>query len=214
MFTLYQYLHCPFCVRADMVANYTGVPHKKVLLLNDDYETCHKLIGKKMVPILKLDDGRAMGESLDIVDKILSLAPADKQFQPAHQAEKITALLSEYSSDMNSLLFPRNILIDQPEFATAAARDYFQAKKEKVIAMTFTEAMSKTEQYIGRVNEMLSKLPQLKASSNLGMDDVLIFPFLRNLTMVKGLEWPQPVKQYVDDIAALTDIHLFWQQAV
>lgn len=214
MFTLYQYLHCPFCVRADMVANYTGVPHKKVLLLNDDYETCHKLIGKKMVPILKLDDGRAMGESLDIVDKILSLAPADKQFQPAHQAEKITALLSEYSSDMNSLLFPRNILIDQPEFATAAARDYFQAKKEKVIAMTFTEAMSKSGHFIDRINDMLSKLPPLKASASLGMDDVLIFPFLRNLTMVKDLEWPQPIKRYVDDMAALTDIHLYWQQAV
>ena len=80
--------------------------------------------------------------------------------------------------------------------------------------MTFTEAMSKTEHYIGRINDMLSKLPLLKASASLGMDDVLIFPFLRNLTMVKGLEWPQPVKQYVDDIAALTDIHLYWQQAV
>jgi len=32
--------------------------------------------------------------------------------------------------------------------------------------------------------------------------------------MVKGLQWPQPVEQYVDDIAALTDIHLYWQQAV
>ncbi|MDG6099417.1 glutaredoxin 2 [Alteromonas sp. ZYF713] len=214
MFTLYQYLHCPFCVRADMVANYTGVPHKKVLLLNDDDETCHKLIGKKMVPILQPDDGSAMGESLDIVDKILSLAPADKQLQPAQQAEKVSTLLSEYSSDMNGLLFPRNILIDQPEFATVSARDYFQAKKEKAIAMTFTEAMSKTDHYIGRVNEMLSKLPPLKASASLGMDDVLTFPFLRNLTMVKGLDWPQPVKQYVDDIAALTDIHLYWQQAV
>ena len=167
-----------------------------------------------MVPILQPENGSAMGESLDIVDKILSLAPADKQLQPAKQAESVTTLLSEYSSDMNGLLFPRNILIDQPEFATASARDYFQAKKEKVIAMTFTEAMSKTEHYIGRVNDMLSKLPPLKASSNLGMDDVLIFPFLRNLTMVKGLEWPQPLKQYVDDIAALTDIHLYWQQAV
>ena len=214
MFTLYQYLHCPFCVRADMVANYTGVPHKKVLLLNDDDETCHQLIGKKMVPILQPDNGSAMGESLDIVAKILSLAPADKQLQPAQQAEKVTALLSEYSSDMNGLLFPRNILIDQPEFATAAARDYFQAKKEKVIAMTFAEAMSQSEHYIARVNEMLSKLPPLKASASLGMDDVLTFPFLRNLTMVKGLQWPQPVEQYVDDIAALTDIHLYWQQAV
>ena len=214
MFTLYQYLHCPFCVRADMVANYTGVPHKKVLLINDDDETCHHLIGKKMVPILHLDDGSAMGESLDIVDKILSLSPADKQLQPAQQAEKVTALLSEYSSDMNGLLFPRNILIDQPEFASASARDSFQSKKEKVIAKTFAEAMLLSEHYIARVNDMLSKLPPLKASASLSMDDVLIFPFLRNLTMVKGLEWPQPVKQYVNDIAALTDIHLYWQQAV
>ena len=48
-----------------------------------------------MVPILQPDDGTAMGESLDIVDKILSLAPADKQLQPAQQAEKVTTVLSK-----------------------------------------------------------------------------------------------------------------------
>ena len=214
MITLYQYLHCPFCVRADMIANSTGVPHKNVLLLNDDDATCHQLIGKKMVPILQLDDGSAMGESLDIVDKILSLAPPDKQLQASHQADEVTTLLSEYSSDMNALLFPRNVRIEQPEFKTASARAYFQAKKEKVIAMTFAEAMECSEQAIDRVNDMLSKLPPLPATTRLGMDDVLIFPFLRNLTMVKGLTWPEPVKHYVNEVAALTNIHLYWQQAV
>lgn len=214
MITLYQYLHCPYCVRADMVANYTGVPHKKVLLLNDDDETCHKLIGKKMVPILQLDDGSAMGESLDIVAKILTLAPPEKQLLPARQADGVTALYSEYSQDINSLVFPRDVLIEQPEFATQSARDYFQAKKEKVLGMTFDEAMANSTPHIDRINTMLAALPPLKASTQLGMDDVMIFPFLRNLTMVKGLTWPQPIRQYVDEIASLTRIHLFWQQAI
>ena len=34
MVTLYQYLHCPYCVRADMVANYLNIEHKKVFLHN------------------------------------------------------------------------------------------------------------------------------------------------------------------------------------
>merc|ERR1712000_301494 len=93
--TLHQYLHCPYCVRADMTANYLGIEHKKSYLLNDDEATCHKLIGAKMVPILEFDDGTAMGESLESV-----------------------------SFEINALLFPRNVMIEQPEFATEEAREY------------------------------------------------------------------------------------------
>jgi glutaredoxin 2 len=52
MTRIYLYDHCPFCVRATMVAAYKQVPFERVVLLNDDEKTCHDLIGKKMVPIL------------------------------------------------------------------------------------------------------------------------------------------------------------------
>lgn len=140
MFTLYQYLHCPYCVRADMVANYSGLPHKKVLLLNDDEKTCVDLVGVKMVPILQTEDGHAMGESLDIVAKILSMAPPEKQLLPKTTADQITGFISQFSSAINHLLFPRNVMIAQPEFETEGARAYFQKKKEKMLGVSFDDA--------------------------------------------------------------------------
>jgi glutaredoxin len=43
----HETLSCPFCVRADMVANYKQVEHEKVYLPNDDEATCFELIGAK-----------------------------------------------------------------------------------------------------------------------------------------------------------------------
>lgn len=218
MFTLYQYLHCPFCVRADMVANFTGVEHKKVFLLNDDDKTCHDLIGAKMVPIMQFEDGSAMGESLDIVEKILSLAPADKQLAAKLQADQVSAIIADANGAINQLLFPRNVMISQPEFETASARQYFQNKKEKMIGMSFDEAFAQSAEAIEQVNTMLAALPVLTLPSQrnqqLSWDDVFIFPVLRNLTMVKGLAWPPAVEEYVTEVAQLTQTHLFTEQAV
>ncbi|ENA36453.1 MULTISPECIES: hypothetical protein [Pseudomonas] len=44
---LSPYDHCPFCVRADMVANYKQVEREKIYLSNDDEATCFELIGAK-----------------------------------------------------------------------------------------------------------------------------------------------------------------------
>ncbi|SEQ20267.1 MULTISPECIES: glutathione S-transferase N-terminal domain-containing protein [Pseudomonas] len=63
---LSPYDYCPFCVRADMVANYKQVEREKIYLSNDDEATCFELIGAKKVPILQLNDGSRMGERLDI----------------------------------------------------------------------------------------------------------------------------------------------------
>ncbi len=218
MFTLYQYLHCPFCLRADMVANYSGLSHKKVYLLNDDDQTCHRLIGVKMVPILQRADGSAMGESLDIVKALLAMAPANKQLLKEHYADSATALLAEYSEVINKLVFPRNIMIEQPEFATDSAKAYFQAKKEKFIGMSFASAYSKSAELIAKANTMLQqlKVPELPSerANQLSWDDVLIYPALRNLTMVKGLDWPTPVNRYIQEVATLTNTHLYTAQAV
>ncbi|HBY37788.1 MAG: glutaredoxin 2 [Pseudomonadota bacterium] len=218
MFTLYQYLHCPYCVRADMVANYSGLPHKKVLLLNDDEKTCVDLVGVKMVPILQTEDGHAMGESLDIVAKILSMAPPEKQLLPKTTADQITGFISQFSSAINHLLFPRNVMITQPEFETEGARAYFQKKKEKMLGVSFDDAFTSSDTYLKDVNTMLADMPQLPLPSarnnQLGWDDIYIFPTLRNLTMVKGLVWPAPVKLYVSEVAALCNIHLYDEQAV
>lgn len=59
---LYVYDHCPFCVKARMIFGIKNIPVEIITLLNDDETIPIQLIGKKMLPILQLEDGTAMGE--------------------------------------------------------------------------------------------------------------------------------------------------------
>jgi len=216
--TLHQYLHCPFCVRADMAANYFGIEHKKNYLLNDDAETCDRLIGAKMVPILEFDDGTAMGESLDIVAKLEAMAPEDKKLLPKVEPEKYTRHLDNVSGEINGLLFPRNVMIKQPEFATESAKDYFRTKKEKTLGMSFDEAFSNSTSYKERVEAALAEMPvpplPAQQMNQLGWNDIMVFPILRNLTMVKDINFPDALDQYVHAVADLTKIQLYTDVAV
>ena len=73
--TLYVYGHCPYCVRARMIFGLKKTPFKLDFLMNDDVVTPTKMIGKKVLPIMEID-GEAMGESLDIVAKVVALQVA------------------------------------------------------------------------------------------------------------------------------------------
>lgn len=211
---LYQYHHCPYCVRADMVANYKNVQHEKVYLLNDDEQSCYDLVNAKMVPILQFDDGAAMGESLDIVAKLDELGDSSNLITPKVLAEYIETQLTTVKPSTRILTYPRSIEIDLPEFATQSARDYFQHKKEKMIDMSFAQAMNISAKHSVEVNKVLAKLTVLPISATLSMDDVLIFPALRNLTMVKGLVFPPELKAYIEHIAKLCAVDSYFDKAI
>ena len=59
---LYHYVHCPFCVRVRMGLGYLGINFESIVLAYDDEKTPVKLTGKKMLPILVSDDGKAHNE--------------------------------------------------------------------------------------------------------------------------------------------------------
>lgn len=214
MITLYQYHHCPYCVRADMVANYKNIPHQKVYLLNDDEKSCYALINAKMVPIVKLDDGRAFGESLDIVAHFDQTGDKSKAILPAKGTPEIDDLLASVKDAVRCLTYPRFIMVGLPEFATPAACDYFQTKKEDMIGKSFSQAMRESAEHIATVNQVLAQLPVLPVSNTLSMDDVLVFPGLRNLSIVNGLVFPEALKTYILHIADLCGIDCYFEKAV
>ena len=215
---LYQYDHCPFCVRTDMVANYKQVNHDKVYLLNDDEKSCHDLINVKMVPILQFDDGQAMGESLDIVAVLEQHGNTGKVLRPYGDYQSITRFFDQHSVAISCLLFPRNINIGLPEFKTQSARDYFQRNKEAVIGRGFKQALSETATHKASVEAMLMQLPALELPSQhdntISWDDVIIYPTLRNLTMVIDLHFPVAVRKYIDEVTAVTDSHCYFDRAI
>ena len=214
---LYYYDHCPFCVRAKMTAGYKQVPVEYIVLLNDDSETCMRLVHKKQVPILEFDDGSAMVESLDIAHKFDEIGEKSRVIVPATDIQKrVTDELSEVSSDINALLYPRNVKASLPEFATKSAIEYFQAKKEKSLGKSFDQAMSETAEHKKNVEERLATLsfnPD-NTSNSLSWDDVMIFPTLRNLTIVKDIKMPQQLEDYVKHISALTGVQLYYDRAL
>ncbi|WP_158972568.1 glutaredoxin 2 [Paraglaciecola sp. L3A3] len=211
---LFQYHHCPYCVRADMVANYKNVSHEKVYLLNDDEQSCYDLIDAKVVPILQFDDGSVMKESLDIVLKLNELGDKSKVITAKNKWHEYEQLFADVKPSTRILTYPRTILIGLPEFATQSAKDYFQAKKEAMIDMPFEQAIIESAQHIELVNGLLAKLPELAINETLAMDDVLLFPMLRNLSMVKGLRFQQQTLLYMQHIATLTQSELYFSKAL
>ena len=214
---LYYYDHCPFCVRAKMMAGYKQVPVEYIVLLNDDSETCMRLVHKKQVPILEFDDGSAMVESLDIAHKFDEIGKKSRVVSPATDLQKkVTDELSEVSSDINALLYPRNVKASLPEFATKSAIEYFQGKKEKNLGKSFDQAMSETAEHKKKVEDKLATLPfhPDNTNENLSWDDVMIFPTLRNLTIVKDIKMPQQLQNYVKHISALTGVQLYYDRAL
>jgi glutaredoxin 2 len=208
---LYLYDHCPYCVRARMIFGKKMVPVENIYLLNDDEDTPNKLIGKKMIPILVKDDGSAMGESLDIVhyiDQLTGGAPLNTIIRP-----EIEGWIKITDTYRNFLTLPRCISIKLPEFATQSAIDYFISKKTTIFG-DFQQHLRNSQIYIDRLNADLIALSPLILSDRgvngtFSMEDILLFPLLRNLTMVKGVEWTAPVIDYMNSISRITQIPLF-----
>ncbi|WP_239324336.1 glutaredoxin 2 [Snodgrassella gandavensis] len=213
---LYLYDHCPYCVRVRMIFGKKIVPVENIYLLNDDEDTPNKLIGTKIVPILVKDDGSAMGESLDIVHYIDQLA-GDTLLNSTVRPE-IEGWIKIVDTYRNFLTLPRCISINLPEFATQSAIDYFVNKKTAIYG-DFQQHLLNSQTYIERLNADLIALSPLLISDHgangiFGMEDILLFPLLRNLTMVKGVEWTAPVLDYMHSISRITRIPLFNDHAI
>lgn len=210
---LYIYEHCPFCTRARMIFGQKIVPVELEYLLNDDEETPAKLIGQKIVPILVKDDGTAMSESLDIVryiDQLAGTTPLNEYIRP-----EIEGWLRIVDTYRNALTAPRCIKMNLPEFATTTAIDYFVNKKTSVYG-DFEENIANTKTLLNRLNADLIALSPLimhhqGLNGQFSMEDILVFPILRNLTMVKDIAWTAPVLDYMNGMSRLTRIPLFEQ---
>ena len=50
--TLYNYDHCPFCVRVRLALGFKNVKHNLIFMANDDVHTPKALVGKKIAPIM------------------------------------------------------------------------------------------------------------------------------------------------------------------
>ncbi|AUI66111.1 MULTISPECIES: glutaredoxin 2 [Glaesserella] len=208
---LYIFDHCPYCVRARMIFGLKQLDVELITLLNDDEATPVGLVGKKVVPILIKEDGTAMPESLDIV-KYIDGHYGEKMLSDDIRPE-IDAWIKTVSGYYNRLLLPRFVQLDLGEYQTQSAIDYFITKKTESIG-DFAENLARSAEYIAKLEQDLTALESLIVSPDavngkLSLEDIILFPMLRNLTCVKGLNFPTKVKAYVEKMAELSRVNLY-----
>lgn len=212
---LYIYDHCPFCVRARMIFGLRGAAVQQIFLQNDDEATPIRMIGVKQLPILEKDDGTFMGESLDIVRHIDETAGKGRLKEAVRP--EIQAWLDKVGAYANKLIQPRDVLAGFPEFATPSAVAYFTERKQKLIG-DFAENLEATGRYLAQLDADLAELEPLIATpasaEAAGMEDILLFPLLRNLTIVRGLVLPPKTAAYVAAVSAMSGVPLLTDKAV
>ena len=213
---LYLYDHCPFCVRARMIFGIQQIPVEQIILANDDEATPIRLIGAKQVPILQKPDGSYMGESLDIVRHINAQAsqPISETIRP-----EIQAWADKVGEYYNQLLFPRSIQLGLPEFATPSAVVYFIRKKEAQIGTGIAQMLDKMPELLAQIHDDLQTLAsQIHTNalngSEISMEDIIIFPMLRNLSMVRDIQFPPIVRDYIANMAERSRVNTYFDRAV
>ncbi|MFA9499883.1 glutaredoxin 2 [Mannheimia sp. E30BD] len=213
---LYVYDHCPYCVRARMVFGLKDLPVELIMVANDDEATPVSLVGKKVVPILVKEDDTAMPESLDIVRYV------DTHYGNPIIEESIRSEIEEWVSKLskvyNHLLLPRFVKLDLAEFEKQSAIDYFVKKKTESIG-DFAQNLAETDKYLAAVQSLINELSDLIKSEKalngeLSLEDIIVFPMLRNLTCVKGIQFPPKVLDYVNKMVELSKIDLYFAKAI
>lgn len=213
---LYIYDHCPFCVKARMIFGLKNIPVELNVLLNDDEDTPTRMIGKKMAPILQKDDSRYLPESMDIVHYVDKLDGKPLLTGPLNAA--VGDWLRHVQTYTQQLLLPRIAKAPFDEFATPAARAYFVNKKEALIG-SFAEHLAHSPGLIKKISDDLRKLDKLIVQPNavngeLSEDDIHLFPLLRSLSLVAGIDYPSRVRDYRDNMAKQTQVNLLSSMAI
>lgn len=218
--TLYIYDHCPYCVRARMPLGIKAIPHTLVTLSNDDENTPVTLIGSKQVPIITKTGGSHLPESLDIVAYLDATYGSRRLFNESTHSEKskkLHAWIDTPRPYLQKLCHPRWVEAPLGEFETEAARRYFTKKKEAKIG-SFAENRQQSQGLIQQAQDDLHQLEPLITSADavhgtLSIDDILLFPILRSLTIVAGLHFPLKTEEYSRRMAEMTNIPLHWNIA-
>ncbi|WP_445620308.1 glutaredoxin 2 [Kushneria sp. Sum13] len=214
---LYIYDHCPFCVKARMIFGLREVPVTLKTLLNDDAETPTQLVGEKKVPILEFEDGYTLDESLAIVTCIDSEAEGVKVMDGPRNPE-IARWVSAASETVAKLFIPRVPKAPLGEFATPEAAEHFTHNKQAMFG-DFETLLDQTPELLVDTQRWLNELDALIQSPEavngvLSLDDIELFPVLRQLSLVAGVQYPERVEAYRQAISRRADVPLHDEIAI
>lgn len=219
---VYQYDHCPYCVRVRYALGVKNVKHELIWLHNDDVATPTAMVGKKVVPIFAPNGGAVEGpfvrESLDIVSAVDSDAKYGPTgtFKAASGRTDISGWFSSNVEQIRRLTRPRVVDAYLPEFATADARAAFVKNHALPEPSDYATNLANTKQHLAVIQEKMAQLDEMIYSAEfcteggLSVDDIDLFPRLRTLSLVKDIEWPEKTLAYMNYHSKLSDIGLYF----
>ena len=216
---LYQYNHCPYCVRIKMMLGRKKFEHQTITIAYDDIKTPTEIIGKKLLPILIKNDNTAMGESLDIL-KYLDNLDENPILSTQKLPNNINDALFNLRKNANKLHKPRIVHANIEDFSTTGSIEYYENKFKKKYETDFEQCLKETKNLLPEVQYNLDKINDLLTSQKniyqdiFAMADIHLFPGLRNLTIVKDINFPSNLKNYMCYQAEQAEIELFFDQAI
>lgn len=212
---LYYYEHCPFSAKARMALNLKQVEAERVVLLADDERTIAELIGKHQIPVLITDEGDPLAESDEIVRYVDEHSGLPRFSYESSQA--VSDWIDGFVPTLQFLGYPRWTRIGLAEFDTPEAYEHFREKKTDSIG-DFDQAVARTDEKVAEVNEALRQLPTLAeldaGRPQITLDDFRLFPMLRSLSVVKSVDWPAPVRRYVEGMAERSGLDTYFDRAL
>jgi glutaredoxin 2 len=202
---LYLFEHCSLCFRVRMIAALKRLHLQETVVLDDDSDTMIGLVGRRVIPILVKNDGAPMLESMDMVVYVDSIGERILT-GPEHNA--VGAWSERVSCKLPPLTQPRYPLLGLPEFASVAALDHYHLRKRKAFG-DFVELRANTRHYVNEVMPDLEELDGLIQSplainGTLSLDDIRVLPLLRSAGVVKGLRFPNKVRDYFETMMKQT----------
>jgi glutaredoxin 2 len=198
---LLMFEHCSLCFRVRMAAALKRVHLQETVVLDDDTDQMLGLVGKRVIPILVMNDGHTMLESMEMVAHIDAIGDpvltGPERGEVGTWAEKVV-------SKTAPLTMPRYPLLGLPEFGTVAALDHYNLRKRKVFG-DFVELRVNTRAYLRELAPDLEQLDRLIESptalnGKLSRDDIRVLPLLRSAAVVKGIWFPRKVRDYFESM--------------
>ena len=207
---LFIYEHCPFCLRTRMIAGLKNLPIQYEIIMEGDEETAVNLVGKKVVPILQKDDGSYLTESLDIVKYLDQFS--EPYFTRGKLNQNIEEWIKTHSETIFKLIVPRFVDGQFKEIETPEARLAFKTRETKAFG-DLEQLKQDSAIYISEMNSALADLEHLMLRLSIDITDFILFPWLRSLTIVKGLEFKPNTLIYMQRIAKQSKVNLLFDQA-
>eukprot|EP00933_Yihiella_yeosuensis_P043879 TRINITY_DN38894_c0_g1_i1.p1 TRINITY_DN38894_c0_g1~~TRINITY_DN38894_c0_g1_i1.p1 ORF type:complete len:306 (-),score=34.21 TRINITY_DN38894_c0_g1_i1:159-989(-) len=225
---LHMYDHCMFCSRTRLVLGYLKVPYEQVVYgygEGADPEKCAgtgydptggpvKLTGKKSLPVLEGDNvpvrngNKGLPESAEICSYVAAMAGSEHRIAPTTGRSDVADWFAKCRSVGSQLHRPRIVNMPLKDFADPRDIEYSKYSHVKS-GFDYDKALAATPELLKEISQVLSELePMLRGETEDGipclnawgfsMDDVNILSYMRNLTCVKDIVWPEKVRDYVD----------------